>query len=442
MQERIRNYFRTCQLVTPAELVAVLGVSRSTVTRHIRPLIAQGVVARLGQGKNIQYLYTKPVSELQQPIVLRKINAQAEVEEIGHLWLTYSGSVLEKLDGSIIEYDGLPWYMYDLMPKGFLGRRIAKRVCRRIKAPVQPDRWTDADLLRFLTKFRLDITGDLYLSAGEYQPKARKQENTSLEMVLEKYGDFAQKTGVSVNGQSTAGGEQAKFTSTRCENNVYKSCLVKYSPSIDSNNPTVVRIRDLLVCEHLALEVLRDYNGHASETELLDDGTRLYLEVSRFDRVAHNNLQGRIGMVSLESVLAEHCGDYAANWVDASILLQQEGLVSNHDFKLMHTWQAFSSFIANSDAHNGNISMFFDELQVQGITPAYDMLPMMYMPIAGEVSMPAPKVNKPKRIDAESWKIGCQLGVQFWQRVAVDDRVSDSFKGVARHWLTYIKDYE
>lgn len=437
MSERLRKYFRSCQLATPSELADGLDVSRSTVLRQMKPLIEQGAVARIGQGKNTQYLYVRPVADITQPIVLQQINENAEVEILGDLWITYSGSLLVLSDGDIVEYDDLPWYVYDLKPQGFIGRRIAKRVCKKIKAPVQLDLWTSYDVLRFLVRFQTDLPGNLQLCQTEYQPKTKKAKNTSVQKILDAYDAQAVKSSVNVQGQSSAGGEQAKFTSTRRDNNIYKTCLVKYSPNFAANNPVAARIRDLLICEHLALEVLREYNGHASETELLFSDTRVYLEVSRFDRVVNNNRQGRIGIVSLASVIAEYCG-YAGDWVEASIDLQKEGVISDDDYRLMHTWLAYSRYIGNSDAHNGNISMYFNDLQIGGLTPAYDILPMMYMPVAGDVPLPKIRINKPKHIEADSWSQGRDLGIQFWQRVAADSRISEEFIELAGQWLAYI----
>ncbi|MFT6905986.1 MAG: biotin operon repressor [Oleiphilaceae bacterium] len=441
MSERLRNYFRSCPLTTPGELADGLGVSRSTVLRQIKSLIEQGDVARIGQGKNTQYLYVKPVADITQPIVLQQINENAQVEVLGKLWITYSGSLLALSDGSVVEYDDLPWYIFDLKPQGFIGRRIAKRVCKNIKAPAQLDLWTSHDVLRFLVRFQTDLPGNLQLCLADYLPKTRGTHNTSLQKILDAYDDQATKNSVSVHGQSTAGGEQAKFTSTRRDNDIYKTSLVKYSPNLTVDNPVAVRIRDLLICEHLALEVLREYNGRASETKLLFSDTRVYLEVSRFDRVVNNNLQGRIGMVSLASVIAEYCG-YAGDWVEASIDLQKEGLISDDDYRLMHTWLAYSRYIGNSDTHNGNISLYFNDLKIGGLTPAYDMLPMRYMPVAGDVYLPKIVINKPKYIEADSWSQGRELGILFWKRVAADSRTSDEFTELAGQWLAYIAEHE
>lgn len=51
-------------------------------------------------------------------------------------------------------------------------------------------------------------------------------------------------------GGSSAGGEQPKF----CTVTARRAVLVKFSPTGDS--PPSERLRDLLVCEHLAIQTL------------------------------------------------------------------------------------------------------------------------------------------------------------------------------------------
>ena len=58
--------------------------------------------------------------------------------------------------------------------------------------------------------------------------------------------------------------------------------LVKFSPAGDA--PADQRMRDLLVCEHLALRTLAAADIPAARTQLFSGAGRVFLESERFDR--------------------------------------------------------------------------------------------------------------------------------------------------------------
>ena len=61
-----------------------------------------------------------------------------------------------------------------------------------------------------------------------------------------------------------------------------KAVLVKFSPAGDS--PADQRTRDLLVCEHLALQTLSAAGLPAARTQVFVGAGRVFLEFERFDR--------------------------------------------------------------------------------------------------------------------------------------------------------------
>jgi len=54
------------------------------------------------------------------------------------------------------------------------------------------------------------------------------------------------------------------------------------------------------------------------------------------------------------------------------------------DIQTLCLLDAFGALIANTDRHHGNVSLLPDQHHWQ-LAPAYDMLPMYYAPVAGEV---------------------------------------------------------
>lgn len=64
------------------------------------------------------------------------------------------------------------------------------------------------------------------------------------------------------------------------------------------------RWRDVLVCQHLALQTLADNGISAAPAKVIEAGSRVFLEVARFDRTS----KGRVGMVSLLAYDGEYIG--------------------------------------------------------------------------------------------------------------------------------------
>jgi hypothetical protein len=61
-------------------------------------------------------------------------------------------------------------------------------------------------------------------------------------------------------------------------------------------------VADLLVAEHLALELLAAHGYAAARSAIVTGGERVFLEVERFDRVGAH---GRVGYVSLRALDAD-----------------------------------------------------------------------------------------------------------------------------------------
>ena len=141
------------------------------------------------------------------------------------------------------------------------------------------------------------------------------------------------------------------------------------------------RWRDLLICEALALHTLADAGISAAHTELIEAEGRVFLESRRFDRTP----QGRVGMVSLEVYDRQYIGQ-GTNWVDTARRSDRAGpeRLRAADVSTLYLLDAFGALIANTDRHHGNISLLLREHRWQ-LAPAYDMLPMLYAPVAGEL---------------------------------------------------------
>lgn len=91
----------------------------------------------------------------------------------------------------------------------------------------------------------------------------------------------------------------------------------------------------------------------------------------------------------------------------------------------------FGRLIGNTDMHTGNLS-FVPQGKLLALAPAYDMLPMMYAPLAGgEVPVRAFEPALPRHAERAVWLQACEAACAFWREVLHDERVSAGFKLVA-----------
>jgi hypothetical protein len=103
------------------------------------------------------------------------------------------------------------------------------------------------------------------------------------------------------------------------------------------------------------------------------------------------------------------------------------------DIQTLCLLDAFGALIANTDRHHGNVSLLLHQHRWQ-LAPAYDMLPMFYAPVAGEVVERdwASQSPRPNAHTLSVWPQAKALALQFWQSAAVDARISEDFRVVAR----------
>ena len=89
--------------------------------------------------------------------------------------------------------------------------------------------------------------------------------------------------------------------------------------------------------------------------------------------------------------------------------------------------------IGNTDRNCGNISLVLVHGDRQ-LSPICDMLPMLYMPIAGEVVAQQLGAEKmvPTAHTLDVWSEAQALALAFWQAAAQDGRISSGFRQLAQ----------
>jgi DNA-binding transcriptional ArsR family regulator len=421
-------------VASAAELQAALGVSQPTVSRALTTLIQSGQVLKVGSTRHQRYVSPRSVAGVGQTVPIVRIDAHGQASPFARMVLLEGGGVwLDEADGLSQKHDGLPWFLDDMRPQGFIGRTFAY-AHSELQLGADPGKWNDDDVLRAMVLFGEDLPGNLIVGEAAFARFHTLPERASRAASELDYPVFAERAMQGTVGGSSAGGEQPKFCTIRNGQHV----LVKFSPAGDS--PTDQRTRDLLVCEHLALQTLATAGLPAAQTQLFTVAGRVFLESVRFDRpaISPSNPQGlgRQGMVSLQVYDAEYIGQ-EDNWAATAERMLARGLMTAQDARHLCFLEAFGQLIANTDRHYGNISLLLEGSQNGGdwaLSPTYDMLPMFYAPVGGELvprDFAAKGKPQPTAATLPEWSRALAWAIQFWQTVAADTRISTAFRAIA-----------
>lgn len=429
LDERLLAALRRHPPQTASALAGALGVSQPTLSRALGRIADQVVV--LGRARSTRYALRHSVRGMGSHFPLVRIDADGRPARLATLIaLGDGGFCVQRDDGRGEYHDDLPWFVWDMRPQGFLGRALVQQHPERV-FPQRWQDWSSEDILQWLVEHGSACPGNLILGESAFQDwsqdEARYRDMAiALEDRTTRYPGLANQALHGAGFGSSAGGEQPKFPAMRSgPNGGFQEVLVKFSPP--TTTPAGQRWADLLVCEHLALQVLRESLGGeaAARSEILMADNRVFLEVDRFDRIGS---RGRRGMVSLEAVNAEFLGLTDQTWEAAASALLARRLVhqDDHDALLLRT--AFAQLIANTDRHFGNISFFMDEGQKLSLAPAYDMLPMALAPVNNEVISRQIAAPRPRTDTLACWERAQQLAARFWQATREDPRISSGFK--------------
>jgi len=326
-------------------------------------------------------------------------------------------------------FPGLPWYLDDLRPQGYLGRAYARHHGHDFGMPLDPDRSEPRSLLRMLSRTGGTGQGDIIPGETALQAALMSRE-APLDLVraATRQHSYPERAAAVMAGTLAClgpGGEQPKFTATVEEDGQRDAVLVKFSRAADGE--AARRWADLLVCEHLALQCLRDAGIQAAASELIQTSDYTFLEVQRFDRTP--NLLGRLGFVSLMSLSSAFVGDVTAGWGSAGEQLRALGWVTPETASRMAQLHAFGRLIGNSDMHQGNLGFRLADQGPLQLIPTYDMLPMSLAPSRTGVLRPAAPLGAIAPVRAGQlahlqW--AAPLAAEYWQSVAASPSVHSS----------------
>ena len=416
-------------VVSSAELQEVLGVSQPTVSRALAPLIQSGQVQKVGAARSQRYVLPRTVPGVGREVAVMRVNAQGQASPFARMVPLEGGAFwVDEADGVSARHGSLPWFLDDMRPQGFMGRTFA-HAHPELQLGGDPRHWSDDDVLRALTLFGDDLPGNLILGEPAFERFHTLAQRASRAESSRDYPQLAEQAMQGTHPGSSAGGEQPKF----CTLIAGRAVLVKFSPAGDS--PADQRLRDLLVCEHLALQTLAQAGLPAARTAVVREAGRVFLESERFDRTPQG---GRIGMVSLQVYDAEYVGEMD-NWAATANRMAARQLLSAADARSLRLLEAFGVLIANTDRHYGNISLLLKD-DDWALSPTYDMLPMLYAPVGGEL-VPRDFASRPMQATAATlpeWEQARALALAFWQAAGADERISADFRAIALENLNVI----
>jgi hypothetical protein len=424
--ESVASLLRKNGASDSASLQRGLGVGQATLSRAIKVLDDR--VVRIGAGRSTRYAIRREVQRIGASWPLFRVDAEGHPSLLGKL------SALARdqywLDTAIGEHaqlsDGLPFFLQDLVPQGFIGRTIPHRF-PELGLPQRIVDWNDDQVLAYLSQRGEDCIGDLILGdeslARFLKPQDAGQAVVESKTRAREYSALADAAIAGEIAGSLAGGEHPKFTASVRQGRALRHVLVKFSPG--GKDRVAQRWADLLVCEHLATRVLYRAGLTSAATELVKSGDRVFLEAERFDRTG---ARGRTGLISLAALANEHLGR-RDSWTTATANLAKLGVVARADAETVRRRATFGRLIANTDMHFGNLSFRLSFDGPLALAPVYDMLPMFYAPLSGG-ALPSAQFEPPPPTgeNLDIWNDILAIAAAYWREVAEHEWISAEFR--------------
>jgi hypothetical protein len=426
---------RAREPVSATELAGMLRVNRTTIVRALPGLGEE--LRTMGATRSTRYALRRNVRHIGNQWAIYRIDERGQATQWAELeavhdrawrmcWSDEAPEWAGLFQGDHGIWSGFPFFLTDVRPQGYLGRRISARFSRLLGLPNDLRYWSDDDVLVFLQAAGGDLPGNLVV--GEAMVRDSLAGVAPGHVIADEDRELsfpwaAEEMAILATG-SSAGGEQPKFLShVQRSDGGYQAVLVKFSAPMTQDAGR--RWADLLACEFHAHEVLAESGLASGGARLTDTGGRRFLEIPRFDR---HGVRGRCGVVSLESVTAALEG-LPRDWHEGAEMLMRHGLVDAGACSTIRLLHAFGELIGNNDMHAGNLAFYLNDSLPLRLTPSYDMLPMLWAPGSqGELVRRrfAPAAPFPWVED-------------FWQRVMDDSRISAEFRQIAADALETLR---
>jgi hypothetical protein len=415
-----------------------LRVSQATLGRILAKLGTS--IERIGAARSTRYALRRTIRNFGCEWPVYRIGEKGRPQNWGVLRALHNGFRFvpsagvpnwmerEYKDGI---FKGLPFFLQELRPQGYLGRAIARAVAPRLGVAQDIRLWNDDDAMSYFLTDGSDLPGDLVIGDHAFERAVRASENIEPVAYSERARIYPELAVAAARGEvagSSAGGEQPKFLASVCRGREeLQSVLVKFSSADPS--PVSVRWADLLFCEHLAAETLRDRRIACARSELIDAGGRRFLQVDRFDRQGASGRRGVLSLGAIEDAFLERS---SADWTMAATMFERAHWIAQDEARALRWIWCFGDLIANSDMHRANIAFWFTDDLPYRLAPVYDMLPMLYAPGAqGDLGERKFAPRPPVADVADVWSDAASAAQEFWERAHVGKGISQAFRIIA-----------
>jgi hypothetical protein len=401
------------------EIQREIGISQPVMSRLMRE--AGPRVCRFGRSVARRYALPREIAGLGRYSPVFCVDERGHPNRHGVLhFLAGRGYWLERESGDGQSFPGLPPFVEDMRPQGYMGRGFPT-LYPELRLPGRIRDWSDDQQLIALAMRGEDCVGNLIVGEESLNRflASQPQPHTRADYPKLATGALAGQPG------SSAGGEHPKFAVYSEERHL----LVKFA---SGDGSAADRWRDLLICEHVALKVLREAGVSAPNSEWFDlEGSR-YLEVDRFDRVGR---QGRRGVISLNAINCYHLVGDLDSWSRASQrILREPSLSMDTEHADQMVWlDAFGDLIGNTDRHFGNFSFFAEEAKRLELTPTpiYDMLPMVFAPSDANIVERQFAPRPPTALNLHLWQEVANHALKYWSRLCEEDSLSIGFRRIS-----------
>ena len=181
------------------------------MSRALTPLIQSGQVQTVGAARSRRYVLPRHVESVGREVPIMRVDAAGRASPFARMVLLEGGDVwVDEADGASQRHSGLPWFLYDMRPHGFMGRTFAQSH-PELQLGSEPSRWTDDDMLRALVLYGDDLPGNLIVGEVAFQRFHSLADRVSKAASPLDYPQLAERAMQGSAGGSSVGGEQPKF---------------------------------------------------------------------------------------------------------------------------------------------------------------------------------------------------------------------------------------
>ncbi len=437
LQTEILTHLRRNGVTTLQSIRDKFSISQPSVSRILSSLKTDILV--IGKARETRYAALRKIDNCSEFPIYEILN-DGNSRHLGILYAVYPQGFyfLTKTQDAISSlFPDIPYFLNDIRPAGYLGRFIPLQN-QDLNLPKDIHLWTADHCLKYLSIRGWNTIGNLIVGEKAFQLYLENCRNPqhaiNSKNRKKQYPLYATEILSMGDPGSSAGGEHPKFTTILLPENQH--VLVKFSPPASTD--IGIRIADLLICEYIALRVLKKHGQDAADAEIISQDNRIFLEVKRFDRIGRLS---RLGLISLGSLDAEFSG-ISGSWSEISAELAKNKIIPENLLEKIRFRELFGEYIANNDMHSFNLSFITQGQRVIDLAPTYDMTCMLFMPRNYQIIPIEFKPSLPLIADKKIWKNVFLAAIEFWKEVLKDDRISPSFKVIARKCKDKITDLQ